>query len=181
MCRVPAYVTNLTSKRWIHSSVTQFLHLKTRIVLMKLVEISQNLETEILSFILWINVMHSVYDKKIFIFTFSSSMRGCWFYVKNKFRNFHRIFRFWGLLSQKKWIHESVCLSPSSLSVSAITLERIIGLDYTLTQFLRSQKEWMSSFTSHFWPTVLVLSIKNVFLKIKSSIYPPKYATRKIF
>ena len=47
-------------------------------------------------------------------FTFSSWMRRYWFYVKNDFRNFHQIFTFWDLLSQKKWFLRkclSVCLS----------------------------------------------------------------------
>ena len=38
-------------------------------------------------------------------------------------------------------------------------------------------KNWRSSpLTSHFWPTVLVLSIKNGFYKIKKSIFRPNYA-----
>ena len=40
---------------------------------------------------------------------------------------------------------------------------------------LKGQIEKTSSLTSYFWPMVPVLSIKNVFVKIKNSIFPPKY------
>ena len=36
-------------------------------------------------------------------------------------------------------------------------------------------RENISSLTSHFLPIVLVLSMKSVFVKIKNSIFPPKY------
>ena len=40
----------------------------------------------------------------------------------------------------------------------------------------RALKERTSSLTSHFWPTVMVLSIKNGFYKTKKSIFRLNYA-----
>ena len=51
-------------------------------------------------------------------FTFSSWMRRYWFYVINDFRNFHQIFTFWDLLSQKKGFLRK-CLSVCSRSCAA--------------------------------------------------------------
>ena len=48
-------------------------------------------------------------------------------------------------------------------------------MDCALSHFLSVQKERMSSLTKHFLPTVLVLSVKNGFLKIKNSIFQSKY------
>ena len=45
-----------------------------------------------------------------------------------------------------------------------------IGLHFCTLLEVPNRKE-----ISHFRPTVLVSSIKNVFLKIKKSIFPPKY------
>ena len=44
-----------------------------------------------------------------------------------------------------------------------------------LAHFLRAQNERTSSSISHFWPTVLVVTLKNVFLKIKNLIFLLKY------
>ena len=53
---------------------------------------------------------------------------------------------------------------------------RIDRLDWPLLHFF-SVKSWRSSsLASHFWPTVLVLSIKNGFNKVKKSIFRPNYA-----
>ena len=70
----------------------------------------------------------------------------------------------------------SVCLLSLSSSVTAITFERIMRLNCALADFFRAEKERTSSLTSHFWPTVMVLSIKNGFYKIKKSIFRPNYA-----
>ena len=56
-----------------------------------------------------------------------------------------------------------------------ITFEWIIGFDWNMAHLLRAQKERTSSLTRHFWPMVLVLTIINVFVKIKNSIFLPKY------
>ena len=65
----------------------------------------------------------------------------------------------------------SVCLS-----VYTIPFERIDRLDWPLVHFFSVKKWRSSSSASHFWPTVLVLSIKNGFYKIKKSIFRPNYA-----
>ena len=67
-------------------------------------------------------------------------------------------------------------LSLSLSSVTAITFERILRLDCALAHFFRAQKQRMSSLTSYFWPTIMVLSIKNGFYKIKQSIFRLNYA-----
>ena len=50
----------------------------------------------------------------------------------------------------------------------------------TFWHFLRPQNERMSSLIIHFWPTVLILSIKNGFLKIKNSIFPLEYTVKML-
>ena len=50
-----------------------------------------------------------------------------------------------------------------------------------MAHVLRADKERTSSLTIYFWLIILVLFIKNVFEKIKNSIFPPKYARYHIF
>ena len=63
----------------------------------------------------------------------------------------------------------------------------LIGLAFIGTLFCSIKRKHTSSLTSHFRPTVLVLSIKNGFYKIKKSIFRSNYArhekmlTSKIF
>ena len=71
------------------------------------------------------------------------------------------------------------CLSVSlsvCLSVYTITFERIDRLDWNLVHLFSVKKWRSSSLANHFWPTVLVLSIKNGFYKIKKSIFRPNYS-----
>ena len=81
---------------------------------------------------------------------------------------------FWDPLNPKKWFSRrclSVCLSEYT-----ITFKRIDRLDWNLVHLL-SVKNWRSSsLASHFWPTVLVLSIKDGFYKIEKSIFRPNYS-----
>ena len=72
---------------------------------------------------------------------------------------------------RKNNFFESVCLS----SVDTITLDRIIGLNWNSANRLRAEKDRTSSLASHYWPMVLVLFIKNIFVRIKKSIFPTKY------
>ena len=71
---------------------------------------------------------------------------------------------------RKNGFYDSVCVCLLSLSsVTAITFERIIRLDFALEDFFGAQKERTSSLTSHFWSTVMVLSaLKTVFTKSKN-------------
>ena len=85
---------------------------------------------------------------------------------------FHQISTFWNPWVRKNCFWDSVCLF-----VYSITFERINRLDWNLVNFLIIKNWRSSSLASHFWPTVLVLSIKNGFYKIKKSIFRPKYAT----
>ena len=87
---------------------------------------------------------------------------------------------FWDPLNPKKWFSRR-CLSVC-LSVYTITFERIVRLDWNLVHLLSVKKWRSSSLARHFWPTVLVLSIKNGFYKIKKSIFRPNYSRyEKIF
>ena len=100
-------------------------------------------------------------------------MRRCWFYVNNHFSNFYQIFTFWDPVSEKK---RFLRRGLSVVCINTITFEKIIELDCVLAHFLKHNKERMSSLTSHFWSTILVLSIKNGFYKIKKSIFQSTYA-----
>ena len=89
---------------------------------------------------------------------------------------FHQIFTFWDPLNPKiKVSQKCLCLSVC-LSVYTITFERIDRLDWNLVHLFSVKKWRSSSLASHFWPTVLVLSIKNCFYKIKKSIFRTNYS-----
>ena len=90
-----------------------------------------------------------------------------WLPIFKKYRRFETSW------VRKNSLYDGVCLSVCLLSSSLnpmITFERIIRLNYVLAHLLRAKEQRTNSLTSHFQPTVLVLSIKNVFLKIKNSI-----------
>ena len=71
----------------------------------------------------------------------------------------------------------SVCLSVCRFQfVSTITFERIDQLDWPLVHLFSVKKWRSSSLASHFWPMVLVLSIKDGFYKILKSIFRPNNA-----
>ena len=92
--------------------------------------------------------------------------------MKNHFRNFHQILHFEAPWVRKNDFFEIFCLY---LFVNSITLDRIIGLDWNLTHLWSSQKEKKNSLINHFLPMALVFSIKDVFVKIKNSIFSSKY------
>ena len=76
----------------------------------------------------------------------------------------------------------SVCLSGLCVDfkfVSTITFKRIDRLDWNLVNFFSAKKWRSSSLASHFWPMVLVLSIKDGFYKIEKSIFRLNYAKYK--
>ena len=84
--------------------------------------------------------------------------------------------RFEILWTRKTGFCECVCLSVClSVFVSTITFERIDRLDWPLVHFLSVKKWRSSSLASHFWPMVLVLSIKDGFYEIEKSIFRPNY------
>ena len=83
--------------------------------------------------------------------------------------------RFETLWTRKNGFREGVWLS-ACLSVYTITFERIDRLDWNLVHFFSAKKWRSSSLASHFWLTVLVLSVKNGFYKIKKSIFRPNYS-----
>ena len=58
---------------------------------------------------------------------------------------------------------------------STIIFETTDRLVWPLVHFFIVKKWRSSSLASHFWPTVLVLSIKNCFYKIRQSIFRPNY------
>ena len=99
---------------------------------------------------------------------------------------FIRSWRFATHWVRKKYFLQK-CLSVCPVSMGTTTLDRIIGLDKNLIHLLRAQKERMSSLISHSLPMVLFflrvisfhLFIKKVFMKIKNSIFPPKYTICK--
>ena len=57
-----------------------------------------------------------------------------------------------------------------------ITFERIYRLDWPMVHFFIVKKWRSSSLASHFWPMVLVSSIKDGFYKIEKSIFRTNYA-----
>ena len=86
---------------------------------------------------------------------------------------FIRSSRFETPWTRKSRFRKSVCLS---VCMHDITFESIDRLDWNLVQLFSVKKWRSSSLASHFWPTVLVLSIKNGFYKIKKSIFQPNYS-----
>ena len=84
---------------------------------------------------------------------------------------FIRSSRFETPWTRKSRFRKSVCLS-----VYTITFERIDRLNWNLVHLFNVKKCRSSSLGSHFWPTVLVLSIKNGFYQIKKSIFRPNYS-----
>ena len=101
-------------------------------------------------------------------------MRRCWFYVKIHFWNYHHIFTFWDPLCKKKrFLRKCLCVCP--MTVDTIILDRIMGLDWNLGHPLKTKKERTSQLINHFLPIILISFIKNVFVKIINSFFPPKF------
>ena len=80
---------------------------------------------------------------------FSWLMRRYWFYVKNKFGNFHWIFTLLSPRVRKNGFYESICLSVVGRRY------RIIGLDCALAYFIEAQKLRIISFRNLIWLKLL--------------------------
>ena len=102
-----------------------------------------------------------------------SHQRRYYIYVKFDSLIFHQISMltlFRDPVTKKKRFLRRRCLFVCCIDVviavvcyTAIIFERIIGLNCAFAHFFRVKKERTSSLTSHFWPTVMVLSIKKDF------------------
>ena len=111
------------------------------------------------------------------------SMREYWFLhsINFPYKHHNILFKFsWNLdfldhLREKNCFHDCDCLSVAIVVCKHDHFRKHYRIGLPFGKLLEGPIERWNSLTRHFWPTVLVLSIKNVFLQIKNSIFPPNY------
>ena len=105
----------------------------------------------------------------------SYHMRRYWFYVKNDFSNFYKISTFWDALSQKKWFLRRCLFVVVVVVCKHDNFRRNYQIELKFVTTFEGPKRKNEFFNKPFLTMVLVLSIKNVFVKIKNSIFSQKY------